>query len=53
MIFTWSSRISPSSRIEIIAVDYMFPKPGGTEPMPKQTFVTRVGDQGCGVGYYK
>ena len=34
-------------------VDYNFPKPGTTEPLPKQSFVTRVGDQGCGVGYYK
>jgi cytochrome c len=34
-------------------IDYKFPKPGTTEPVPKQSFVTRVGDQGCGVGYYK
>lgn len=34
-------------------VDYNFPKPGTTEPVPKQSFVTRIGDQGCGVGYYK
>jgi hypothetical protein len=34
-------------------VDYEFPKPGTTEPVPKESFVTRVGDLGCGVGYYK
>jgi cytochrome c len=34
-------------------VTYNFPKPGGTEPMPKEAYVTRVGNQGCGVGYYK
>jgi cytochrome c len=34
-------------------VDYKFPKPGTTEYVPKESFVTRVGDQGCGVGYYK
>jgi hypothetical protein len=34
-------------------VDYNFPKPGTTESVPKESFVTRVGDQGCGVGYYK
>ena len=33
--------------------DYMFPKPGETEPVAKQTFVTKVGDLGCAVGYYK
>jgi signal transduction histidine kinase len=34
-------------------VGYMFPKPGATEPSPKVSFVTKVGDLGCGVGYYK
>src|SRR5262245_18007533 len=34
-------------------VSYMFPKPGQTEPSPKVSFVTKVGDLGCGVGYYK
>jgi cytochrome c len=33
--------------------DYDFPKPGTTEPVPKQSYMTRIGDQGCGVGYYK
>jgi Single Cache domain 2 len=34
--------------------DYMFPKPGTTAPaVPKVSFVTRVGELGCGVGYYK
>lgn len=37
----------------IATVDYMFPKPGGTDPVAKQSFVTKVGEQGCGVGYYK
>ena len=34
-------------------VSYMFPKPGATEPSSKISFVTKVGDLGCGVGYYK
>jgi signal transduction histidine kinase len=34
-------------------VNYMFPKPGATDPSPKTSFVTKVGDLGCGVGYYK
>ena len=37
----------------VTAVDYVFPKPGGTDLVPKQSFVTKVGSQGCGVGYYK
>ena len=37
----------------VATMDYNFPKPGTTESVPKESFVTRVGDQGCGVGYYK
>ena len=37
----------------IATVNYNFPKPGTTDPVPKESFVTKVGDQGCGVGYYK
>jgi signal transduction histidine kinase len=37
----------------VTTVDYNFPKPGTTEPVAKQSFVTRVGDEDCGVGYYK
>ena len=37
----------------VLTVDYNFPKPGTTEPLPKQSFVTKVDNQGCGVGYYK
>jgi hypothetical protein len=33
--------------------DYDFPKPGTSESVPKESYMTRVGDQGCGVGYYK
>jgi single cache domain-containing protein len=33
---------------------YMFPKPDTTAPtFEKVSFVTKVGDLGCGVGYYK
>jgi len=34
-------------------VAYMWPRPGSTEPVQKVTFVTKVGDQVCAVGYYK
>lgn len=37
----------------VATVAYNFPKPGGTEAVPKEAYVTRVGNQGCGVGYYK
>lgn len=37
----------------VSTVDYKFPKPGTTEAVAKQSYVTRIGNQGCGVGYYK
>jgi Single Cache domain 2 len=34
-------------------VTYLFPRPGADNtPVPKISLVTRVGDLGCGVGYY-
>jgi signal transduction histidine kinase len=45
--------INKSSGGSVVTVDYNFPKPGTTEPVPKQSFVTKVGNEGCGVGYYK
>ena len=33
-------------------VDYMSPIPGSTKLVPKRAFVTRVGDQVCGVSTY-
>ena len=37
----------------VSTVSYNFPKPGTTDPVAKESYVTRVGNQGCGVGYYK
>ena len=39
---------------EITKVNHMFPRPGVDKtPVPKVSLVNRVGDLGCGVGYYK
>ena len=39
---------------QITEVSYMFPKPGADpKPAQKVSFMTRAGDLGCGVGYYK
>ena len=37
----------------VVTVDYNLPKPGTTVPVPKQTIVARVGEQSCGVTYFK
>jgi signal transduction histidine kinase len=36
----------------IIEEGYMFPRPGSDVLVPKVSFVTKVADQICGVGYY-
>jgi hypothetical protein len=39
---------------KLAEVSYMWPRPGAdTTPVQKVSFVTKVGDQVCGVGYYK
>lgn len=37
----------------VATVEYSHPRPGTTEPVAKESFITRIGNQGCGVGYYK
>lgn len=34
-------------------VAYTFPHPSGGGAVPKATYVTKIGDQVCGVGYYQ
>ena len=39
---------------QVTEVSYMFARPGtDSTPVPKVTFITKAGDLGCGVGYYK
>ena len=38
---------------KVSEVAYMWPRPGATEPVQKVSYVTKVGDQVCAVGYYK
>lgn len=48
----WDAAQKPEG--QITEVSYVFPKPGDDPtPVPKTSFITRVGDLGCGVGYYK
>ena len=37
---------------EVVTVDYVFPKPNSTVPVPKESFIEGLGDVACGVGYY-
>jgi signal transduction histidine kinase len=38
---------------KVSEVSYQFPRPGDTQPAQKVSYVTKIGDQVCGVGYYK
>jgi signal transduction histidine kinase len=38
---------------QVSEVAYMWPRPGQQEPVQKVSYVTKVGDQVCAVGYYK
>lgn len=42
-----------ASEGKISEVQYMWPRPGQQEPVQKVSYVTKVGDQVCAVGYYK
>jgi hypothetical protein len=37
----------------VVTIEYGFPKPGTKTPATKQTLQERVGDQACGVTYFK
>jgi signal transduction histidine kinase len=37
---------------KVSQVKYMWPKPGSDKPVQKVSYVTRAGDQVCGVGFY-
>ena len=38
---------------EFNVVEYVWPRPGESEPSPKASYITKAGNQICGAGYYK
>ena len=38
---------------KVSEVSYFFPRPGEKDASQKVSYVTKIGDQVCGVGYYK
>jgi signal transduction histidine kinase len=38
---------------QVSTITYMFPRPGSTEPVQKESYITKVRNLVCGVGYYK
>jgi hypothetical protein len=37
----------------ISEIAYVWPRPGSETPLDKVSYYTKIGDQICGVGYYK
>jgi hypothetical protein len=38
---------------DVVSIDYSFPKPGTKQLATKQSLETRIGNQACGVSYFK
>jgi hypothetical protein len=38
---------------DVVSIDYSLPKPGLKQPAAKQSLETRIGNQACGVSYFK
>ena len=46
--------LSAAEEGKVKEVNYMWPRPGSdTTPVAKVSYVTKIGDQTCAVGYYK
>ncbi len=45
--------LSTAKEGKVDEVDYKWPRPGTDAPVQKVSYVTKVGDQVCAVGYYK
>jgi hypothetical protein len=49
----WVRNVNGGQSRTVFGLGLLWYKPGTNEPVPKQSYMTRIGDQGCGVGYYK
>jgi hypothetical protein len=45
--------VASAAEGDVVSIDYSFPKPGTKQPATKQSLETRVGNQACGVSYFK
>jgi hypothetical protein len=45
--------VAKAAEGDVVSVDYSFPKPGSKQPAAKQSLLTRIANQSCGVSYFK
>jgi hypothetical protein len=45
--------VAKAAEGDITSIDFSFPKPGSKQPVTKQSPQTRIGNQACGVTFFK
>ena len=45
--------VAKAAEGDVVSIDFSFPKPGSKQPSTKQSLETRIGNQACGVSYFK
>jgi hypothetical protein len=45
--------VAKAAEGDVVSIDFSFPKPGSKLPATKQSLETRIGNQACGVSYFK
>lgn len=45
--------VAQAAEGDVVPIDYSLPKPGSKQPAAKQSLETRIGNQACGVSYFK
>jgi hypothetical protein len=45
--------IAGAAEGDVVSIDFSFAKPGSKQPATKQSVETRIGNQACGVSYFK
>jgi hypothetical protein len=45
--------VAKAAEGDVVSIEFTFPKPGSKLPATKQSLETRIGNQACGVSYFK
>src|SRR5580658_5034755 len=45
--------VATAAEGDVVSIDFSFPKPGSKVPATKQSLEARIGNQACGVSYFK
>jgi len=45
--------VAKAAEGDVVSIDYSFPKPGSKQPATKQSLLTRIANQACGVRFFR